>query len=37
MELIESGEDPRETEILNYENVRDFMYLGATSSTNILV
>jgi hypothetical protein len=33
MELIESGEDPSETENLAYKKVSDFKYLGATLST----
>jgi len=33
MELIESGEDPNESENLSYEKVSDFKYLGTTLST----
>ncbi|KAF0753466.1 Reverse transcriptase domain-containing protein [Aphis craccivora] len=33
MELIESGEDPSESENLAYEKVSDFKYLRATLST----
>lgn len=32
MELIESGENPSETENLAYEKVGDLKYLGATLS-----